>query len=319
MRSPPTLRAIVVTHDSASVLPTCLRSLQPQVAGLGGELVVVDNASNDASVAIARRHGARVIESGRNLGFAAGCNLGAQGTTAELIVLVNPDSELDDGCLADLRAVQRTYPRTGPIGGRARLADGRYDRRAVMGWPRLRGAVSFALGLDAAFRGVRWIDPEHGPRSLPETGPATVAVEAVSGAVMAVPRELWSDLGGFDERYYLYGEDVDLCVRASRAGWQPTVAVAAGYTHAGGLATDGSHERRVLLHRGKVQLYRHHLGSWRAPLAVFALQVGALVRGMATVAGGTSWGRRGDPWMQLYRSRRSWRGGHTAVTAGVGR
>ncbi len=315
----PALRAIVVTHNSAEPLPVCLRTLQPQLADVGGELVVVDNGSHDDSVAIARRHGATVVEVGRNVGFAAGCNLGAQGAAADLLVLVNPDAQLDDGCLRGLLEVRGRHCSAGPIGGRARLADGGHDARAVLGRPRLRGALFFALGLDAPFRGSRWIDPEHGPRSLPDHDGDVVPVEAVSGAVMAVPRDLWSRLQGFDERYYLYGEDVDLCLRASAIGWNPVVAGAAGYTHVGGMASDGSHERRVLLHRGKVELYRRHLGPWSARLAIVALQVGALVRGVAAVAVGTDVGRRAAPWLQLYRARHAWRRGHGMAVAGVRR
>lgn len=315
----PTVRVIVVSHNSAASLPACLQALQPQLTELGGELVVVDNDSEDDSVAVARRHGATVIEAARNLGFGAGCNLGAQGAAAELLVMVNPDSRLDAGCLSQLLEVHRAHVGAGPIGGRARLSDRSYDARAVLGRPRLRGALFFGLGLDVLFRGSRWIDPEHGPRAMPEGEGGAVAVEAVSGAVLAVPRDLWSRLHGFDERYYLYGEDVDLCLRAASIGWQPMMAVGASYTHVGGLTADGSHHRRMLLHRGKVELYRRHLAPWQAALAVRALQVGALLRGAATVADGTGLARRAAPWMELYRARRSWRDGHRVMSAGAGR
>lgn len=314
MSAAPSLRAIVVTYNSATSLAACLRALQPQVVDVGGELIMVDNGSDDESVAIGRRHGATVIEAGGNLGFAAGCNLGVRGAAADLLVVVNPDAQLDDGCLARLLEVHRGQARAGPIGGCARLEGGGYDRRAAMGGPRLRGALFFAVGLDALFRGSRWIDPEHGPRALPEGDGNVVPVEAVSGAVMAVPRELWSRLHGFDERYYLYGEDVDLCLRAASIGWQPVIAVGAGYTHVGGMTADASHHRRVLLHRGKVELYRRHLAPWQAALAVRALQIGALVRGAAAVAAGTRLARRAAPWIELYRARQSWRAGHVAST-----
>lgn len=315
----PTVRVIVVTHNSAATLPACLRTLQPQLMEIGGELVVVDNASHDGSVALARNHGARVIEAAGNVGFGAACNLGAQGAAAELLVMVNPDSQLDAGCLPQLLQVHRARDDAGPIGGRARLSDGSYDARAVLGRPRLRGALFFALGLDAVFRGSRWIDPEHGPRAMPEDDEGAVPVEAVSGAVLAVPRELWSRLHGFNERFYLYGEDVDLCLRAASIGWQPVMAVGASYTHVGGMTADGSLPRRVLLHRGKVELYRQHLAPWQAAVAVRALQVGALVRGAGSVAAGTALARRAQPWMELYRARRRWRGGHGVISAAAGR
>lgn len=304
------LRVAVVTYNSEATLAACLDSVAPQVEALGGQLVVVDNGSRDASVEVARDRGATVIEAGRNLGFAAGCNLAMQDADGELLVTVNPDSELDPDCLAGLLAVHRATPDAGPIGGRARHPDGRYDDRGVLGLPRLRGALAFAVGLDAAFRGSRWLDPEHGPSALPESDTGTVPVEAVSGAVMGVPRELWERLGGLDERYFLYGEDVDLCLRAHQEGWQPVVALQAGYRHVGGMSADGSHLRRVLLHRGKVELYRHHLSPFRARVAVWALQVGAALRGAAAVGGRSLLARRAAPWRELFRARRTWRCGH---------
>lgn len=312
---PPPVRVVVVTYDSAATLPACLASLSPQVRALGGELVVVDNGSRDDSVAVARRHGATVIESGGNHGFAVGCNLGARGAAADLVVLVNPDTQLDRDCLELLLAAHRSRPDAGPIGGRPRRQDGSYDPRGVLGRPRLRGAVAFALGLDTAFRGTRWLDPEHGPTSLPD-GEGATAVEAVSGAVMAVPRALWERLGGFDEGFFLYGEDVDLCLRAGRAGWQPVVARGAGYHHVGGLRSDGTAHRRVLLFRGKVELYRRHLGPVAARLAVLALEVGALVRGLPACADGSRLARRAAPWRDLYRARHLWRGGHEVAAPG---
>lgn len=313
--TPPSILAVVVTYNSATTLPACLDALVAQASQLDGDVVVVDNGSRDQSVEIARRRGVTVVESPDNGGFAVGCNRGAEGTAAELVVLVNPDSQLDDGCLERLLAAHRALPHAGPIGGRPRLEDGGYDPRGVLGRPRLRGAVAFALGLDTAFRGSRWLDPEHGPRALP--GDGLVAVEAVSGALMAVPRALWERLGGFDERFFLYGEDVDLCLRATAAGWQPVVACGAGYRHAGGMVADGTHQRRVLLYRGKVELYRQHLGPGQARVATFALQAGALLRGMAAAfAHGSRLARRAAPWRDLYRARRQWRAGHEVVVSG---
>jgi N-acetylglucosaminyl-diphospho-decaprenol L-rhamnosyltransferase len=300
---------IVLTYRSASTLSACIQALRPQVEELGGELLLVDNASPDDTVAVARDLGLDVVQTGANLGFAAGCNVAAGKATGDLIVLVNPDSVADEGALAALVDAVQADPDAGPLGGRAHHADGSYDRRSVLGRPSLRGAVLFALGLSTFRRGSRRLDPEHGPLYLSaDDGP--VPVNAVSGAFLAVPRPLWERLGGFDERFFLYGEDVDLSVRAAAAGWQPTLVPAAGYTHVGGVSSTNAGGTGLMLFRGKVELYRHHLGARSCRLAVVALQLGALLRGAAVLLPVPAIARRARPWWQLFRQRRRWRTGY---------
>lgn len=302
---------VVLAYNSEATLADCLATLVDQVADVGGELVVVDNASRDASAAIARDWGVEVVVSDSNLGFAGGCNLGASTGSGEVVVLVNPDSELDEGALAQLVATA-TEPQYGPVGGRAHHADGTFDRRCAMGRPRLLGALAFAIGLDTALRGPSWgswLDRERGPDELPvDAGP--VPVDAVSGAVMAVARDLWDRLEGLDEHFFVYGEDVDFCIRAAERDRTTVVATGAGYHHVGGMATDASLTRRVLLHRGKVDLYRRHLRPPLGALAVWCLQAGALARGLPSLVPGAPGAERSRPWLELFRARKRWRGGN---------
>lgn len=299
---------VVLAYNSAATLDACLSALRPQVDELAAELVVVDNASEDNSAEVAEAHADRVVRSDVNRGFSGGCNLGVAHSSGRVVVLVNPDATLDPGCLQAVVAAAGDGTH-GPVGGRARHADGSFDQRCTLGRPRLWGAVCFALGVDTLMHGSAWFDPEHGLGGLaPQSG--VVAVEAVSGALMAVERSLWQQLGGLDEDYFLYGEDVDLCLRARAAGAQPAVVASAGYTHRGGMSTDATIQRHVLLHRGKVELYRRHLSPPAAHLAVVCLQVGALVRGLPTVLPLPGVARRARPWMLLFRRRRDWRDGH---------
>lgn len=300
---------VVVTYNSEPTLAACLDALRPGVEAVGGEVVVVDNGSSDGSVAVARRLGGRVIATGRNLGFGAACNRAAAETSGDPLVFLNPDALLDPDALPHLVGACRPGERLGPVGGRARRADGSLDPRCTLGRPRLRGALAFALGLDLAFRGSSVLDPEHGAVGL-TAGDDLRPVEAVSGALMAVPRTLWAALDGFDERFFLYGEDVDLCLRATALGWSPAVATAATYTHAGGFITDGTIQRRVLLYRGKVDLYRRHLSPAAAQAAVLGLQMGVLLRGLPARLPAGAAARRASPWWRLFQVRRQWRSGH---------
>jgi N-acetylglucosaminyl-diphospho-decaprenol L-rhamnosyltransferase len=299
---------IVLTYNSSSTLAACLASLLPQIGTLGGQLLVADNGSTDATRELAASCGVDTIDNGGNVGFAAGCNLAARHATGEVLIFVNPDAVLEPGALEALCAAAGT-PGLGPLGGRARLDDGSYDRRSAHGTPSLRGALSFAIAVDRVGRGRSWADPEGGPLAIPADG-SLRPVPAVSGAVTAVPRPLWDRLGGFDESYFLYGEDIDLSVRAARLGWKPTLVTGAGYRHTGGVSSGDGTARDVWLYRGKVELYRRHLPAWGARLAVAGLQVGVLLRGLPALVGTGGLADRARPWWMLFGRRREWRIGY---------
>ena len=297
---------IVLTFNSADSLPACIASVRPQVDALGGEIVLVDNASTDATVAVARGLGLDPTCTGRNLGFAAGCNRGAREARGRVLVFVNPDAVLDDGCLDAL--VSEVDDGIGPVGGRAHHGDGSYDPRCALGRPSAWGAAAFATGLSSLLRHHSRFDPENGPAHVPRAAPPRRVV-AVSGALMAVPRTLWDRLDGFDERFFLYGEDVDLCLRASEHGWRPHLVPAAGYQHVGGGSSVGG-GRDVLLYRGKVELYRGVLSDRGLGAALLALQLGAFLRGVATRIPGAPSTPRTRRWWALFRHRAQWRGGY---------
>lgn len=299
---------IVLTYNNASSIDDCLDALEPQVAALDGRLLIVDNDSGDDTVERVERRGHSVHQTGANLGFAAGCNAGAETTEAGILVFVNPDTALDPGCLHALLRPLDDLVGWGPIGGRARHADGSYDQRCVLGQPSLVGALAFAFGLDSALRDSPTFGSEHGPSHLTDDG-RTVVVPAVSGALLAVTRPLWRTLGGFDERYFLYGEDVDLCRRAAAYGCRPAVATGAGYRHLGAVSSGGSPTRNVLLFRGKVELYRHHLPPAAAMIATLALQFGVALRSVMALLPRSTAAERGRSWRALSARRAEWRRG----------
>lgn len=297
---------VVLTYNSGSSLSRCLEALAPQVEQLGGELFVVDNGSSDATREVARAAGFEALANPGNVGFAAGCNAAARHGSGEVLVFVNPDAVLDPGALAAI-VDAAARPAVGPVGGRAHGADGTYDARSVHGPPTMGGALAFAVAFDKLVRNSRF-DRSAGPSKLPATGPPC-SVPAVSGAFIAVPRELWDRLGGFDERYFLYGEDIDLSVRSTALGWQPTFAPEAGYHHVGGTSSPDGTARDVWLYRGKVELYRRHLGPIAARIAVVALQVGVFVRGVPATLPLDARFRQATRWWRLFGRRRVWRTG----------
>ncbi len=190
------LAIVLVTYDSAAGLPALLGALGDQ-RGTDDEVVVVDNGSSDGSAALARAHPAvdRVLEPGANLGFAAGCNLGASATTAPVLLFLNPDAVPQPGCLDALRA--------GPAGWAA--------WQGVVVLPGGREVNS--AGNEVNFLGFSWAGRIGEPvERLPaEPWEAT----ALSGACLAVRRTAWT---GFPEHFFMYCEDLDLSLRLRLAG-----------------------------------------------------------------------------------------------------
>jgi N-acetylglucosaminyl-diphospho-decaprenol L-rhamnosyltransferase len=213
----PAAAVVIVGHDSADALPGTLGALLPQL-GADDEVVVVDCASRDDTAAVARAAlGGRgsVLEPGENLGFAGGCNAGAAATSAPLLVLLNPDAVPEPGFLDALRAAADAHPRWGAWQALVSLP----GRREV----NTDGNVAHWLGIG-------WAGRLHEPAALARArGEHDVGFP--SGAAMTVRREAWDAVGGFDARYFMYGEDLDLGLRLRLAGWGSGVAPAAEVVH----------------------------------------------------------------------------------------
>jgi GT2 family glycosyltransferase len=176
--------------------------------------VVVDCASRDDTSAVARAllgERGTVIEPGENLGFAGGCNAGAGATSAPLLVLLNPDAVPEPGFLDALRGAAGAHPRWGAWQALVSLP-GRMEVNTD-------GNVVHWLGIG-------WAGRLHEPAAAARAR-GDQEVGFPSGAAMAVRREAWDAVGGFDARYFMYGEDLDLGLRLRLAGWGSGVAPAA--------------------------------------------------------------------------------------------
>ena len=211
----PAVAVVLVSHDSAAELPATLGAVLEQL-GPQDELVVVDNASSDASAAVARSAApaARVLETGVNGGFAAGCHAGASATSAPLLLFLNPDAVVAAGCLDALRACASAEPGWGAWQALVTMDGGREVNTA--------GNLVHVLGFG-------WAGDLGRPvSSVPDR---RRVVGFASGAALVVRREAWEGLGGFDERYFMYGEDLDLSLRLRLAGWEVGVEPAARADH----------------------------------------------------------------------------------------
>ena len=264
--------AVVVNFNAGEHLIACVRSLRSE--GIE-RIVVVDNASRDGSVEAARRAdaGIEVVQTGANLGFGAAVNRGAAQLQGDVLVM-NPDAVLEPGAVKALVAVLEQSPDVGIVGPRIENPDGTLYPSART-FPAMGDAMGHAfVGLVAPgnrfTRRYRMLDWDHA---------VAARVDWVSGAAFLARRACFDALDGFDEAYFMYMEDVDLCWRAHRAGWAVAYEPAARVVHVQGVSTDLAPYRMIATHHRSLFTFwrRTTPGPARLALAPFVL-VGLVLR-----------------------------------------
>ncbi len=241
--------AIVVSHGSAAELAETLPSLAPQV----DELLVIANVPGSAPL------GVDALSNSRPLGFAANLNLGIARTSGDGVLAVNPDAVPEPGAVAALRDFMDATPRCGVAGPRMVYPDGspQPSRRR---FPTVRGTLVRRTPL-------RKVVHQRRHLHLDEEAPAApVQADWMLGGFLLLRRSMLEELGGFDERFRLYGEDIDLQYRAMCAGWERWYVPAALVRHEHKAETDRRFlTRRTLWHwRGIVRFVRKHPERLRA-------------------------------------------------------
>ncbi|MGN2242561.1 glycosyltransferase family 2 protein [Frateuria sp. GZRR33] len=236
---------IVVCADSGSSLRDCAQRVLESVVPL--ELILIDNGSTDGvpqsiESAHADEPRLKVIYNHANLGFGPAVNRAAAVAKGEHLLVLNPDCLLEPDTLTRMLDVIDEHPQAGIVGAVVCAADGTPDPASYRRDPLLRPALATLLGA----RGGMNIDGDV-PASV-------VTAEAVSGALMLLPRKVFEQLGGFDEAYFLHCEDLDLCRRARDAGYSVLLAGDVRVLHGKG---GSSRHRPVFVSRHK------HRGMWR--------------------------------------------------------
>jgi GT2 family glycosyltransferase len=295
------LSILVVAYRNPGLTRECLASVLAQTRAPEFEVIVVDNASGDGTPEMVEREfpQVRLIRAAENLGFARANNLAARAARGEQLLLLNPDTVVLDRALERLLAFGRAQG-PGVYGGRTVTPAGELDPRSCWGAPTLWSAFCFATGLSTAFRGSRRLDPES-LGGWPRDSVRDVGV--VTGCLLLAPRSLWEELGGFDERFWMYGEDSDLSLRARATGRPVRITPDATIVHVVG-ASSASGRKMAMILRARATLMRKH---WR--LAARTLGLGLLLAGVALRAL-----RGGSMWPVVWRARRAWLRGYPPVT-----
>ncbi len=250
---------VVVTFKSEATIANCLNSLPGTT-----HVVVVDNASPDRAAAIASSAGATVTRNRVNRGFGAAANQGAKQATREFVLFLNPDAELRAHCLESLVAEMDARPELAVVGP-AVIDSPAGPQTAYWPFPGARDTWGTALGL-------------HRVRKRPAR-----SAGFVPGTCMLVRRAVFDQLGGFDERFWLYGEDADFGWRALALGGRSAVVDGAAVDHANGHSAKQTSTSFEHFHRGAELFIAARSGVWALASHRLGVLVGAVVRAVALV------------------------------------
>ncbi len=261
----PDLSVCIVNWNTRKDLEEAIASVFASDPGLSLEIIVLDNASTDGSVQMmrARFPGVKLLESAENLGFARGYNRAAQAAAGRYLLVLNPDTVVQAGALRRLVEFLDSHPEAGAAGPRLLNADGSLQfscrhfptplaailRNTFLGrlLPRNRFTRCYLMS-----------DWDH---------TAIQSVDWVSGAAICIRREVWEQVGGFDERFFMYAEDIDWSLRAQQAGWKVYYVPEATIIHRIGRSSDQRPFPMVIeFHRSMARFYRKHYAQKWPPV-----------------------------------------------------
>ena len=264
----PRVDVVIVSYNSRDTLRQCVEPLlaMPDVA-----VTVVDNASPDGSLEVIGDLPVRTIQSGRNAGFGTGCNLGMAAGSAELVLFLNPDAVIAEEDLARLTAVLDAEPAVGLVGPRLLDGDGGLIP-SLRRYPRPGSTWARAMYLHRLMPDAAWANQII---TRPSAYDEVAYPEWISGAAMLVRREAAEAIGGFDEGFFLYCEDVDICARLRAAGHEIRYEPGATVHHVGGHSAPRSSLLPVLA-ASRLRYARKHGSRLAALLQRLGMAIEAL-------------------------------------------
>jgi len=271
----PDLSILIVGYRCRDDLARCLASLPDAADGIATEVVVVDNASGDGTAEMVRDRfpAVRLIANTENRGFAAANNQGLALTSGRHVLFLNPDTRPADGSLAVLVRTLDADAGLGACGPQLLNSDG-----SIQPSVRTDPTLAALLHQYTPLRVLRVLAPAYRRYKRRDLDFASAAdVDTLMGAALCVPRRVLDEVGSMDERFFVYHEEADLCLRIRQAGYRIRFEPEAKVTHVGGVSS-GQAAANVLYLRSLYRfLYKHH-GRLKGCLMVTTLRTGLFLR-----------------------------------------
>ncbi len=263
------ISVLIVSYNTRQYLRNCLSSFYGTAPRCSWEIVVIDNGSSDGSLSMLSKlfPEVRVINNSSNLGFAHANNQGLKVSRGEYLLLLNPDT-ISLNSVDRLVEFMDSNPKCGIVGGKVLNPDGSIQ-------PTCRSFPSLTLlpfGRESPFTRLRPGNPWSRRFLCTDMGYEKInKVDAVGGVFMMLRRKLLDRIGGFDESYFLFVEDVDLCYRTRKSGWEICYVPYASVIHFGGRSTQSVKSRAVYHHyRGIYRFFlKHHSLRWHEKVVLY--------------------------------------------------
>lgn len=302
----PEVTVIIVSYNTRDLTLRAVETLLESSPGLAMKVVVFDNASHDGSAeAVAAAFPqVDVIANPENIGFARANNLVAQQADTPWLCLLNPDTETHPHAIRNLLAFAKAHPQAGIVGGRTVFPDGSLNPASCWRKIGVWSLLTQITGLSRMF-------PHSNLFNYEAIGgwnrDSVREVDIVVGCFLAIPTELWRKLGGFNPRYFMYGEDADLSLRARAMGFRPMITPDAQIMHLVGASTKRHADKVCAVMRAKATLVRDHWARPMVPVGLFLMWAWALARRIA--AAFTRSPEQRARLIQIWRQRRDWLAG----------
>ncbi len=299
----PAISVLVISYNTRDLTLEAIRSLLEQTS-VPIEVLVVDNASEDGSAEAIKAAfpDIHLIEPAQNLGFAGANNLAAESAKGDYILLLNPDTVVLDKAVDKIYAFAEENPKALIWGGKTLFGDRSLNPSSCWSRQSVWSLISQALGLSSVFRNSSFFNPEGIGGWQRDS---VRSVDIVSGCFLLIKKTLWTDLEGFCKAYFMYGEDADLCLRASRFGAKPLISPEPTIIHYGGASEKVRHDQLVRLISAKQLLISHHFPKWQRPIGHCLLALWPFSR-MAAHKLLRSSGEKVNVWSTVWRKRADW-------------
>lgn len=310
----PELTVIMVSYNTRELTLIALETLFANAGDVTMDIVLWDNASVDGSAdAVAERFptGVKLVRSAENLGFAAANNAAAAEARTPWLLLLNPDTETHPRAIENLLTFAKAHSEAGIVGGRTVFPDGSLNIASCWNRMTIWSLFCRAAGLSRAFPDSVLLNPE----AIGGWRRDTVRhVDIVVGCLLMIKKTVWDELDGFHEKYFMFGEEADLCLRAGKLGYRPMITPDAQIVHHVGASYTETEQRMVKVMKGQITLIRDHWHWFARPIGVALLMIWA---GMRTAL--EAWqarrksGQRDElarPWKSVWKRKQEWLAGY---------
>jgi N-acetylglucosaminyl-diphospho-decaprenol L-rhamnosyltransferase len=275
---PVELSIIIVNWNSKDYVRKCIQSIYANARAVTFEIIVVDGASYDGCGEMLGHEfpAVRFVQSQTNAGFAAGNNLGAGISHGRVLLFLNPDTEIIGNALDRLFETLNRLPNAGMAGAKLLNSDGTLQTTCIQSFPTVLNQVLASEFLRRIFpRSRLW-----GIKALSDETQNPSSVEVISGACMMIKRSIFRKVSGFDERFFMYSEDLDLCYRVREAGFDCRYVPGAQITHHGGGSSRSARSMfSIVMTRESIfRFLRFHRGQSVAWLYRAAMGISSLIR-----------------------------------------